>query len=182
MIKASIALALLVACNGDGSGTSSGGKGGDALGKDWSGVAIDTTTTANIGNIMFDIQMPSGWKEDKASATIISRAWRPDMQNHGGEPLLTVLKELKPPTTMDEFVREVALDDKYVIEHKEMNGDFFIIAAHTKDNYTVRVVLVRQKGDTNLACQATQNRVGGVPNPQATQAWLEKLCQSLKIK
>ena len=184
MIRAALAFALLAACNGGGGGssTSSGGKADGDRGKDWSGVALDTTTTANIGNIMFDLQLPSGWKEEKTAATQFSRAWRPDMKNSAGEPGVTVQKELKPPQTMADFVGEVGLGDKYVIEHKEMNGDFFIIAAHAKDNTSVEVVLVRQKGDTYLSCQAIQNKVSGVPNPEGTQAWLEKVCQSLKIK
>ncbi len=83
---------------------------------------------------------------------------------------------------MEEYVASAMLDDKYVIEHKEMNGDFFIISAHTKNNGIVKVSLLRQKGDTSLECHASQAKTGGVPSPEATLAWLEKLCQTLTIK
>ncbi len=85
-IKASIALALLVACGG----------GKDEIGKDWSGVPIDTAVTSHIGNVPFDIKLPAGWKADESDTSDVSRGWRPDVHDYFSEPSVTVLKESIP--------------------------------------------------------------------------------------
>jgi hypothetical protein len=45
----------------------------------------------------------------------------------------------------------------------------------------VRAEIMKTKGDAHLACRASQAKTGGVPSPDATMAWLEKLCSSLTI-
>lgn len=64
----------------------------------------------------------------------------------------------------------VALDD--TVESSVRNANFEI----------VRVDYMSHKGDTYLGCSAFQMRRGGVPNPQTTMEWLERLCKSLIIK
>ena len=72
-------------------------------------------------------------------------------------------------------------EGKDVIAKQEQTADGFVLVYHTKNNGIVRVHTLKTKGDTNLFCRASQAKTGGVPNPDATMAWLEKLCGSLTL-
>jgi hypothetical protein len=63
-----------------------------------------------------------------------------------------------------------------------MNADYLVVASHTGDNGIVKVDYMSHKGATYIGCSAFQMRRDGVPNPQATMEWLERLCRSLTIK
>ena len=56
-----------------------------------------------------------------------------------------------------------------------------VILYHTKNKGIVRVEMQKNKGDISLTCRASQAKTGGVPSPDATMAWLEKMCSSLTI-
>jgi hypothetical protein len=152
-------------------------------GKDWSGVALDTTVTGTFPKAAFELKLPSGWKAETVGIDAeVSKEWRPDVKDYFSEPTVSVSYEAIPAKSLDAFIAEEFTDPKLTVEHKEMNGDYFIASAHSKDNGQVWVKLSRQKGDANLICSAAQAKSGGVPNPAATIAWLEKLCQTLTIK
>lgn len=157
-------------------------------GADWSAKPLDATIESKVSNVAFKLSVPKGWKfdaipnqkEDDASA--ISKQWRPDMKDYFSEPSVTVAYEAIPATTLDDFVKEAMLDDKKdVIAKQAQTPDGFVLISHTKNNGIVRAEVMKTKGDAHLACRASQAKTGGVPSPDATMAWLEKLCSSLTI-
>lgn len=69
-----------------------------------------------------------------------------------------------------------------IVDKKIMNADYLVVVSHTGDNGVVKVDYMSHKGDSYVGCSAFQMRRGGVPNPQETMQWLERLCKSLSIK
>lgn len=169
--------ATLVAC-----GKSSG------PGADWSAKPLDATIENKVNNVAFKLSVPKGWTFDAASGekeddpAAISKEWRPDMKDYFSEPSVTISFAAIPPKDLPGFIKDAMLDEgKDVIAKQEQTADGFVLVYHTKNNGIVRVHTLKTKGDTNLFCRASQAKTGGVPNPDATMAWLEKLCGSLTL-
>lgn len=170
-----IALALvlvLVAC------------GKDEPGKDWSGKPLDATIEDKVNGKAFRILAPKGMKLDDiggAGPDAISKHWLADVGDYFSEPSFTVSYDSIPAKDLDGFLADAMLDDKDVVAKKEATADGFVLVTHTKNKGIVRAFVGKAKGDVHLKCRASQARTGGVPNPDATMAWLERLCLSLTI-
>jgi hypothetical protein len=177
MTKRLVLCALLTACGGS-----------SEPGADWSKKPLDATIESKVHDVPFKLQVPKGWKfdavgdakEDDASA--ISKEWRPDMKDSFSEPSVTISYAAIPPKDLDGFIKDAMLDEgKDVIAKKEQTPDGFLLVYHTKNKGIVRVHTLKAKGDVHVYCRASQAKTGGVPSPDATMAWLEKLCGSLTL-
>ena len=157
-------------------------------GADWSQKPLDATIESKVHGVPFKLSVPKGWKFDDASGRKeadpdeITKQWRPDVKDYFSEPSVTVSYAALPPTDLDGFVKDAMIDEKKdVIAKKEQTPDGFVMLYHTKNKGIVRVQLLKRKGDVNLNCRASQAKTGGVPSPDATMAWLEKMCSSLTL-
>ena len=157
-------------------------------GQDWSQKPLDATIENKVKNVPFKISVPKGWKFDAVGTRKeddpeeITKEWRPDIKDYFSEPSVTVAYAAIPAKDLDSFLKYVMVDDKKdVIAKKEQTPDGFVIVYHTKNKGIVRVELQKNKGDVALTCRASQAKTGGVPSPDATMAWLEKMCSSLTL-
>lgn len=157
-------------------------------GADWSAKPLDATIESKVNNVAFKLSLPKGWTFDGASGekvddpAAISKEWRPDIKDYFSEPSVTISYAAIPPTDLAGFVKDAMLDEgKDVIAKQEQTPDGFVLVYHTKNKGIVRVHTMKTKGDAHVFCRASQAKTGGVPSPDATMAWLEKLCGSLKL-
>jgi len=170
MTNASIALSVvattLLACGSSGE-----------PGKDWSKTPLEATVEGTVKGTAFKVQVPKGW----VPAGDMENQWRPDMKDYFSEPSVTVRAAFTPVKTVDDLVSNAMLDAKDVIAKKDATADGFVLITHTKTNGIVRAYVLKAKGDVQIVCQADQAKTGGVPSPEATMAWLEKLCSTLTL-
>ncbi|HEY5922419.1 MAG TPA: hypothetical protein VIV11_12145 [Kofleriaceae bacterium] len=155
---------------------------------DWSNKPLDATIESKVKGIAFKLAVPAGFKfqalgnQSEDDPGLIAKRWRPDVANYLSEPSVSVSFVASTPTNMRAFTDSAMLDmDKNVIAKQETTPDGFVMLTHTTDKATVRAHVVKPKGDVAVACRAHQTKMGGVPNPDATMAWLEKLCASLTL-
>jgi hypothetical protein len=169
MLKLLALAALLVACSRSG-----------APGGDWSSVGLDDTIESSVMNAKFEIKLPKGWKPDVNEEHM--KGWRPDVKDFMSAPSVTVGYVEQPPQSLDGYIQSLTFPGTPIVDKKIMNADYLVVVSHTVDNGIVKVDYMSHKGDTHIGCSAFQMRDGGVPNPQATMEWLEKLCKTLTIK
>ncbi len=161
---------LLAGCRDDGAAASPG--------KDWSSTPLDVTIESKVHHVAFRIRAPVGMKledADDAGATI--KQWRAE----GKDFSFMVAYAAMPTTSLDAFVRRSLLSRSAVIDKAEATADGYVLVSHMPFYGLVAASVQKAKGETHLACRASQAKTGGVPNPAATMAWLEKLCASLTI-
>lgn len=169
MLKIAAWAAVLVACSRSG-----------APGGDWSSVALDDTVQSSVNNVSFAIQLPKGWKRDVNEE--LMKGWRPNVADYTSEPSVTVGYVQQPPESLDAYIKSLTFEGTPIVDKKLMNADYLVVVRHSADNGIVKVDYMSHKGDTYIGCSAFQMRRGGVPKPQATMEWLEKVCKSLVIK
>lgn len=150
-----------------------------APGGDWSNVALDDTIESSVMNVNFEIKLPKGWKRDMNDEHM--KGWRPDVEDYTSAPSVTVGYVQQPPQSLDAYIKSLTFDGKPIVDKKILNADYLVVVSHT-ENGTVKVDYVNHKGDTYIGCSAFQMTPGGVPHPQATMEWLERLCKTLTIK
>lgn len=155
---------------------------------DWSQAPLDTTIESSVKEVPFTLSLPRGWRYSTAherkeyDPQQITKEWRPDAENYFNEPSVTVAYAGEPAKSLDAFVRETMLDAaKDVIEKETQTHDGYVLAYHSRSQGVLRVEMLKTKGDQSLYCRASQARGGGVKNPAATLAWLEKVCDSLTL-
>ncbi|PKN21224.1 MAG: hypothetical protein CVU65_17305 [Deltaproteobacteria bacterium HGW-Deltaproteobacteria-22] len=151
----------------------------DEPGKDWSAKPLAATEGA-IGAIKFTVDLPAGFKVDNQGDVNIS--WRPDMDDYFSEPSVQVLLASTPAKTPEEFVSNAMLDKNDEVIKSEKTADGFLLEYATKNKGILRVSVQKAAGEKALVCNASQAKQGGVPNFEATRAWLGKICGSLKLK
>ncbi len=169
MLKMSACAALLVAC------TRSGAPGGE-----WSSVALDDTIESRVRNVNFAITLPKGWKRDVNEE--LMKGWHPDVEDFMSAPSVTVGYVQQPPQSLDEYIERLGFEGQRIVDKKIMNADYLVVVSHNVENGLVTVDYVTHKGDAYIGCSAFQMRSRGVPNPQATMEWLERMCRTLTIK
>jgi hypothetical protein len=169
MLKLLAWAALLVACSR--SGASDG---------DWSRVALDDTIESSLLNADFQIKIPKGWKRSRNDQLV--KGWRPDVEDFMSAPSVTVGLVGQPPQNLDAYIEGLTFPGTPIVDKKIMNADYLVVVSHTVENDIVKVDYMSHKGDTYIGCSAFQMKDGGVPNPQATMEWLERLCKSLTIE
>jgi hypothetical protein len=158
------------------------GGGGGGPGKDWSGKPLDVTIESKVKGAGFRIQAPAGMKLDGDDAPdAITKSWKADVGDYFSEPSFQVAFASIPAKDLDTFVKYGMVGAKDVIAKKEATADGFVLVTHGADHGMIAVSVQKAKGETHLTCRASQAKTGGVPNPTATMAWLEKLCASLTI-
>lgn len=157
-------------------------------GADWSQKPLDATIENKVKNVGFKISVPKGWKFDavgdqkESDPEALHKEYRPDVKDYFSEPSVTVGYAPIPAKDLESFVKFVMVDEKKdVVAKQEATADGFVIVYHTKNKGIVRVEMQKNKGDISLTCRASQAKTGGVPSPEATMAWLEKMCSSLTI-
>lgn len=151
-----------------------------APGGNWSSVALDDTIESSVMNVNFEIKLPKGWKRDVNDE--LMKGWRPDVEDYTSAPSVTVGYVQQPPQSLDAYIKSLTFEGKPIVVKKIMNADYLVVVSHTVENEIVKVDYMSHKGDTYIGCSAFQMRPGGVPNPQATMEWLERLCKTLTIK
>jgi hypothetical protein len=167
--------ATFLACGGS-KGESSG------PGQDWSSKPLDVTVTDKVHGVGFTIKSPKGMKlEHDDGPDAVTKSWEADLKDNFSEPGFSVSFKAIPATTLDEYVKYAALDDKDVVAKKEATADGFLLVTHTKNKGIVRVEQMKKKGDVNLECRISQAKTGGVPNADKTIAWMQEICASLTI-
>ncbi len=165
-----VAVALVIALSGC-------GKDKKAPGLDWSGKELKPVKN-KVKGIDFTISLPDGMKLEDPNAEITLH-WKADMDDYFSEPGVAVSFAAIPASTLDKHVERAMLDDTHTIAKKQEIEDGFLLAYHTKNKGIVKVSVLKKKGDTALQCRASQAKQGGVPSPDKTMAWLEKICLSL---
>ncbi|HEY5922420.1 MAG TPA: hypothetical protein VIV11_12150 [Kofleriaceae bacterium] len=157
-------------------------------GADWSAKPLDATIESKVKGVPFKLSVPKNFKFDgvgddkEDNPESITKRWRPDVKDYFSEPSVSVSYAAIPAKDLDGFVSDAMVDkDKDVIAKKEQTADGFVMLYHTKNKGIVRVELLKRKGDVHLNCRASQAKQGGVPSPDATMAWLEKMCASLTL-
>ncbi len=159
------------------------GGGGGGPGKDWSGKPLDVTIESKVKGAGFRIQAPAGMKLDGDDAPdSITKSWKADVGDYFSEPSFQVSYASIPAKDLDTFVKSAMVGANDVIAKKEATADGFVLVTHGPKHGLVTALVQKAKGDTYLSCRASQAKTGGVPNPPATMAWLEKLCSSLTIQ
>lgn len=159
---------LLLAC---------GGK-KDGPGKDWSGKELSPTKGTLKDGIEFTVSLPADFKKEDRSDEI-TQSWEADFDDPFSEPSAAVSYQAIPPKSLDQFIEYAMLDDTFTLAKKEELKDGYLYVAHTENKGYVMVERLLRKGDKAIACRASQAKQNGVPSPDATMAWLEKLCMSL---
>jgi hypothetical protein len=163
-------------------------KGGGGESSDWSQKPLDQTIQDKVKGAGFRLQIPAGWKLDTtlgpkaADPNEITKEWRPDVKDYFSEPSVSVSYQSIPAKDLDGYIKDAMLSDKDQIAKKEQTADGFVLVTHTKNNGTVRARIMKAKGAVHIECRASQAKTGGVPNPPATMAWLEKMCATLTIE
>ena len=164
------------------------GKKDSEPGADWSQKPLDATIESKVHDIPFKLSVPKGWKFDgvgdakEDDATAITKQWRPDVGDYFSEPSVSISYAAIPPKDLEGFISDAMVDkDKDVVSKKETTADGFVMHYHTKNKGIVRVNVLKRKGDQHVNCRASQAKQGGVPSPDATLAWLEKMCSSLTL-
>ena len=155
---------------------------------DWSQAPLDATIESSVKDVPFTLALPRGWKYSAAregkeyDPEQITKEWRPDVKEAFSEPRVTVAYAGVPAKSLDAFVKETMLDTTNdVIDKETRTADGYLVTYHTRNNGVVRVEMLKAKGDVSLYCRASQAKAGGVPSPDATMAWLEKVCGSLTL-
>jgi hypothetical protein len=155
------------------------GKKDDGPGQDWSAKALKPVDGA-IGEVKFTIDLPEGFKVDNQGDVNI--AWRPDLDDYFSEPSVQVLLASIPAKTPEDFVQNAMLGKNDEVLKSEKTADGFWLEYATKNKGILRVSVQKTLGEKTLVCNASQAKQGGVPNFEATRAWLGKICGSMKSK
>jgi hypothetical protein len=174
-----LVVASLAACGKSG--------GGDAIGQDWSKRPLKAVE-ASLEDTMLDVKRTATFtidlpdkmkKEDRGSGHV---EWRADQKDEWSEPSVTVGFAMLPKSAEDALSTTMPEKDDVIVKSEAL-GDGFIVVSHTKDKGIVRVEVWKKRGDGEaLTCRASQAKDGGVPSPDATLGWLEKICTSLTVK
>ena len=151
-------------------------------GKDWSGKPIKTVTQ-QVHKVKFSIDIPDGMKLKKKDSDV-NIGWQADMDDYFSEPHVDVSYAAIPAKSLADFKKYNFINEKHIIVKEETlkNPEGFFVVYHTKNKGLLWVISLIKKGDKALTCRAGQAKSGGVPNFKATQAWLEKICRSIKFK
>ena len=151
----------------------------DEPGRDWSAKPLKAVDAA-IGEVKFSVDLPEGFKLDNQGDVNVS--WKADLEDYFSEPSVQVLLASTPAKTPEEFVQNAMLDKNDEVLKSEKTADGFLLEYATKNKGILRVSVQKAAGDKALVCNASQAKQGGVPNFEATRAWLGKICGSLKMK
>jgi len=151
----------------------------DEPGKDWSGKPLKATDGA-IGELKFTIDLPEVFKIDNQGDVNI--AWKADLEDYFSEPSVQVLLASIPAKTPEEFVQNAMLGKNDEVLKSEKTADGFLLEYATKNKGILHISIQKVAGEKALVCNASQAKQGGVPNFEATRAWLGKICGSLKVK
>ena len=156
-------------------------------GADWSQKPLDATIESKVNGVAFKLSVPKGFKFDgvgdakEDDPAAITKQWRPDVKDYFSEPSVAVSYASIPAKDVDGYVSDAMLDKNDVVAKKEQTADGFLLHYHTKNKGIVRVHVLKRKGDAHVECRASQAKDGGVPSPDATMAWLDKMCNSLTL-
>jgi hypothetical protein len=172
MKRWALAIVLLAAC---------GKKGGGGPGQDWSAKPL-TTQAVDLGTAKASIDLPAGMKEDPSWKLAGSKRWQADLSDYFSEPGVRLSAETEMPATPAAAMDEAMLDKKLTVSKQEASADLIVIVAHSADNGTVKALSWHKTATGSLSCDADQAKSGGVPSPEATMAWLEKICRSVSAK
>jgi hypothetical protein len=158
------------------------GKGEDqpkeTLGEDWSGRALDQKTSGTVSAVGFSLTLPAKMKLDVDDAD--RKEWLADKDDYFGEPSVTISVDAIPPKDIDGAVADMMVGKEDVIVRRDTIEAGFIVTYHSKNKGLLKTRVWKKAGDKTITCSAGQAKTGGVPNFDATRAWLEKLCLSMK--
>lgn len=147
------------------------------IGRDWSGEAL-SETQAKVEDVEFRLQLPAGLKLVTGEDAMEGWAeWRAE-GDYFSEPSVRVNQDALPPSELDKFVDYQMFDDDDRVEAVEVDGRF-VVKARSKDDGTISATTLTTKDGVALRCKAVQAKRGGVPNPEATLAWLASICTSV---
>ena len=169
VLALTVTSALLLACGGD----------KKSPGQDWSERPL-TTIKDKVKGVGFAIGLPDKMKKDEHGSEV-SLGWRADMDDYFSEPSVNVYYSSIPPTDLSSAQRDAMIDKKHTVVRKDTIDDGFIITHHSGDKGYVKTHVWKKAGDKMLNCVASQAKQGGVPSPDKTLRWLEKICLSLSV-
>jgi hypothetical protein len=147
--------------------------------KDWSKVALQPYEGV-VDGIKFAVQVPAGMKI--TAQEDIRTEWEAADGDPFKSPHLSVSRTFTTPATPDEALEFVMPDDKDVIVKKAAVDGGFVVVWHTQRKGLARAQVYRIKGEQALDCRASLANDNGIPNFDATLAWLEQICVSLQLK
>jgi len=162
-----------VACGGSKSG-----------GDDWSTRPLKSTTDS-VKGVAFSIDLPEGLVKDATHAKDdVTQLWegRKGERHDFSAPSVMVSYNSIPAKSLDEFVKDAMPSAKDDVVRKDKLADGYIVTLQGQSKGIVTVLVAKQAGEVVLGSRCSQANDDGLPNLDATRAWLEKICLSLAIK
>lgn len=171
-----VALLTLASCKNGGESGSSGSS--DSSGGDWSERSL-SAKTVTLGEVSFEIGLPDGMKKSEALSGEERSAWKADKSDNFAAPTITV-SLTSMPSSIDEAISSAMIEaDGFTVVKKEKTASGFVVSAK-KGKGQIRALSWVDAGDEAIRCGASQANNDGVPNLDASLAWLEKVCTSVE--
>jgi hypothetical protein len=147
--------------------------------KDWSKVALQPSE-GPVDGIPFAAQIPAGMK--LTAQEEIRTEWEAADGDPFKSPHVSVSRTFTTPSTPEEALEYVMPDEKDVVVKKAAIDGGFIVVWHTQKKGLARAQVYRIQGERALDCRASIANDDGIPSFDATLAWLEQICLSLRLK
>lgn len=169
----------LGACGGK-EGEASGGRGSGGSGEDDFSQAELVPTEVKVMDLTITADLPKGFVLDDGPFV---KYVAPKSDNFS-LPSFTFRLENYPPKSLEATKLESGTPQKPMVETKRAAlADGWVVAGHNETKSTAEVIVIKpQEGGKAIKCRGVQAHSKGVPNLEATLAWLEKGCASTRVK
>lgn len=152
--------------------------------EDWSTKELKPSELT-MGGVPFTATLPAaGMKADAEKTSGEMLAWEAEAGSFSG-PRITLSVTLTPPTSLEAAVKKAGAVEGQTVARKEAINDGFIVtlASAKKTSYSVEA-WIPATDDLAFNCSISQMDATDteIPNYDATRAWAEKICLSIKPK
>lgn len=152
--------------------------------EDWSAKELKPSEYT-MGGVPFTATLPAaGMKADAAKTSEEMLAWEAEAGSFSG-PQIMLSVTLTPPTSLEAAVKAASAGEKQPVARKEAINDGYIVTLTSpkKTSYTVDA-WIPATDELTFKCSISQMDATDteIPNYDATRAWAEKICLSVKPK
>jgi hypothetical protein len=182
LITAALILGGFASCDKktDDEGKGKGAKTGKQGAKEW--MTADLVTKQNkVGDVKFSIAVPPGVKT-KSTALKVRTYWFAKGRWAGVTgPTFRIVEEGRVPTSADELAEQIQTPASVQAIKKQKVKDGYMVVYRSRSGGSIRVVLIKGKGDKALRCNALYVQTTKPRAMDSAQAQLINVCNSLKI-
>lgn len=166
---------------------------------DWSDRELVEEKEVEVRGVTVELTLPEGMKADGHTDT--NKAWVADKGDYFSEPRIRLGSMTAPASleaAIDQAEATASPDDLVFAREEEVEGGYDL-TYHNEDKTQVSAIAWRNAEDEEEAaedepdwvegggpqavrCTASQARDDGVPNFEATKAWLESVCGTMTVR